>query len=114
MKIAIVGSREFKDKNLVIRVVRDIAHPGYTIISGGAIGVDKWAEEYFDNLGFEKIIFLPDWNKYGKSAGFKRNELIINEADRVLAFWDGRSKGTKHSIDLAIKTGKPLDIYVRQ
>jgi hypothetical protein len=62
----------------------------------------------------KKHIFKPDWDKYGKRAGFIRNELIINEADKIIAFWDGESKGTKLSIDLAIKAGKPIDIYVRK
>jgi len=56
-----------------------------------------------DFLGCKSIIIKPEWNKYGKSAGYKRNSLIINEADKVVAFWKGESKGTKHSIDLAIK-----------
>lgn len=120
MKIAIVGSREFKDKDFVEKMVAKKLSNGDCLISGGARGVDTWAEEAISILEtglykfkIEKKIFKPDWNKYGKRAGFLRNELIINEADHVIAFWDGKSKGTKHSIDLAIKANKPLDIYVR-
>ena len=82
-------------------------------VSGGARGVDSFAESIVDST-VKKTIFKPDWDKYGKSAGFIRNKLIIDEADMVLAFWDGSSKGTKHSIDLAIAAGKPLNIYVRK
>ena len=77
----------------------------------------NWNERNNENIGkivkINRIIFLPDWDKYGKSAGFIRNKLIINEADMVVAFWDGKSKGTKNSIDLAINAGKPVDIYIR-
>ncbi len=83
------------------------------IVSGGARGIDSLAEIEAKNLKIKTIIFKPDWDRYGKKAGFLRNILIINEADKVIAFWDGASKGTKHSIDLAIKQDKPLDIYVR-
>ena len=140
MKIAIVGSRDFfliydyKNLKYIVDYVKtSFAHEviinefseGDILISGGAKGVDIFAEatidewnkkayEYSKNPNkLEKKIFKPDWDKYGKKAGFLRNQLIVNEADKVIAFWDGKSKGTKHSIDLAIKAGKPLDIYVR-
>ncbi len=129
MNIAVVGSREFKWNQVVeLYVSREFelatVHDDWleyqvNLVSGGARGVDTWAEETVKELnkrlkhpiGFK--IFLPDWEKYGKRAGFLRNELIIKEADFVIAFWDGKSKGTKHSIDLALKMGKPMDIHVR-
>lgn len=122
MKIAVVGSREFKDEQLILDILSSELIPGDTLVSGGARGVDTFAEEsliainkgYCPSGQISKQIFKPDWDKYGKRAGFLRNELIINEADKVIAFWDGQSKGTKHSIDLAIKGGKPIDIYVRK
>lgn len=117
MKIAVVGSRDFKDKEFVCQIIseRFIMCCDYraTLVSGGARGVDSIAEEFANAHLIKTIIFKPDWDKYGKSAGFIRNKLIIDEADMVLAFWNGSSKGTKHSIDLAIKAGKPLNIYVR-
>ena len=120
MKIAFVGSREFSQKSLVQYItekflVPSSGQPIYNIfISGGAKGVDLWAEETAKNLGAERHIFLPDWDKHGKSAGFIRNKLIVNEADHIVAFWDGQSKGTKSTIDLAINVGKPVDIYIRR
>lgn len=129
MKIAVVGSRGWADEIIIEMKVRNYFQKGDTFISGGALGVDSVAEKIIDKINtifnyyypieqqkndwIKKIIFKPDWNKYGKRAGFLCNELIINEADKVIAFWDGSSKGTKHSIDLAIKASKPIDIYVR-
>lgn len=138
MKIAIVGSREFSCPNFVKEKIDKICEAlGHmekplTIISGGAKGVDTWAEEVaktWEGLGVETIIFKPNWNdlshpdaviktgrygKYDAMAGKRRNTLIINEADSVLAFWDGKSEGTKDSINKAIVAGKPVNIYIRK
>ena len=114
MKIAIVGSRGFKDKEFIENMIPEILRTSkYILISGGAEGVDSWAENMATWLGCKSIIFKPDWNKYGKRAGAIRNQQIVDEADKVIAFWDGTSKGTKITIDMAIKANKPLDIYVR-
>jgi len=125
MKIAVVGSREFKDMDEARNIIYEMFNPlervtHADLVSGGAKGIDQLAEDVVDGLNkdydntIKKIIYKPDWNKYGKSAGFIRNKLIINEADFVLAIWDGKSKGTKHSIDLAIKKGIPINICIRQ
>lgn len=87
-----------------------------TYISGGASGVDSWAEEAFDEIiakypeSVSKRIFQADWDTYGKSAGYRRNELIVAAADKVIAFWDGESRGTKHTIDLALKNKVHLEV----
>lgn len=120
MKIAIVGSREFKDRALVQILVpnylrgRFTVNAEHTLVSGGAKGVDSWAENVAKLYHANCIIFKPDWDKYGKKAGFLRNQQIVDEADQLIAFWDGQSKGTKHSIDLAIKKCIPVDIYIRK
>lgn len=108
-KVAIVGSRNFRPLDKVREYVRLL--PSYTtIVSGGARGVDSAAEMEARVQGMEVIVFLPDWNKHGKKAGFLRNIDIVNAADRVVAFWDGESKGTQHSINLAKKAGKPVEV----
>jgi predicted Rossmann-fold nucleotide-binding protein len=81
------------------------------IVSGGARGVDSTAEKAAKENGLEVISFLPDWDKNGKSAGFLRNIQIIEEADSVVAFWDGVSLGTLHLITEATKRNKPVRIY---
>jgi hypothetical protein len=80
------------------------------IVSGRAFGPDKYAEEWAIDRGVPTEIFLPDWNKHGKSAGFIRNADIVEACDRLLAFWDGRSKGTEHSINLARKKSRPRKV----
>lgn len=113
MEIAIIGSRNFANYSLLAECLNwfhlaDISR----IISGGAIGADSLAENYAENNGLECTVFRPDWNKDGKAAGFIRNQKIIDACDIVIAFWDGKSKGTKDSINKAKLAKKPtLIIY---
>jgi len=118
LKLAIAGSRSCDDHFLVFEylIIFSTAWEEETrpeekimeIVSGGAKGPDTFAEKYAIINQIPTKIFLPDWNKYGKSAGFIRNKQIVDYSDMVLAFWDRKSKGTKSTIDLAIKQGKPI------
>lgn len=123
MKIAIVGSREFKDNSFISQImIKEFAGKCNEdmFISGGATGADSVSELCIDdfnenfNAQIKKKIFKPDWDKYGKRAGAIRNQKIVDEADKVIAFWDGQSKGTKITIDMAKKKGIPVDIYIRK
>jgi predicted Rossmann fold nucleotide-binding protein DprA/Smf involved in DNA uptake len=112
MKIAIVGSRKFSNLIAVWRYVAMLP-PGTVIVSGGARGVDSVGENSAKEAGLPRPqIFEPDWNKYGKGAGYRRNHDIIKAADIVVAFWDAISSGTLHSINLAKQYEKRLIIYV--
>jgi hypothetical protein len=104
MKLAVIGSQTFTDYPLLLAKVKEL-NPSL-IVSGGAKGADKLGERAADELNIPKLIFLPDWEKYGKAAGFIRNRDIVANAEVVLAFWDGASKGTKNSLDLARKLNK--------
>lgn len=105
MKLAIIGSRTFSDyKTMCFEVER--LKPG-VIISGGAIGADTLAKRYAKAANIPIIEHLPDYPKYGRRAPLERNKLIIQDADQILAFWDGKSTGTAHTIGLAKKSGKP-------
>ena len=100
MKLAIIGGRDFNDYEKLVSSLADIEGVKL-VISGGARGADTLAERYAKEKGIEFIKFLPDWNTHGKAAGPIRNELIIKACDRVVAFWDGKSPGTRSSIELA-------------
>lgn len=104
MNLLICGGRDFNDYATMKSVVMfryDLTD--LTIVSGGARGADRLAEELARQLGVPNIVVNADWDKWGKSAGYKRNIEMLYISDAVLAFWDGESKGTKHTIDNADK-----------
>lgn len=108
MKVAIIGSREIKTKNIDKYIPKDIT----LLISGGANGIDMLAERYADKNGIPKLIFKPDYRKFGKNAPLIRNKHIVDYADFVIAVWNGKSSGTKYTIDYARKTGKEVKIIL--
>ena len=111
MKVAIIGSRTFNDYELVCKTIKELKLETMThMVSGGAKGADSLGERYAKEHNIPCIIYKPDWNTYGKSAGFVRNKDIINACDIVIAFWDGKSKGTEHSIMLAKRNIKQVYI----
>ena len=115
MNVAIVGSRGFEDRSIISDSIIRLAqkYPDLTIVSGGARGADTLGEEAARRLRVPVIVHLPDWATFGKSAGFKRNDLIVRDADMVLAFFapGPRSKGTSHTVAAAKIKGIPVHIY---
>jgi hypothetical protein len=109
MKIAIVGSRDYAHLDRVRDFVKALP-AGTTVISGGARGVDEAAEAMAYAIGLPVQSFPADWATHGKKAGILRNAEIVAAADEVVAFWDGISAGTRSSIELAQKAGKPIRI----
>ena len=110
-KIVVCGSRSITDYDLLKNTLdRLIDKTSDAIISGGAKGVDQLAEKYAkeNNISFEVI--KADWENLGKSAGMKRNIVMINKADKVIALWNGMSPGTNFSIDYAKKHNKLMEI----
>lgn len=108
MKIAVIGSRGLTVKNLGHYLPKDITE----IVSGGARGIDTCAKEYAVANNIKLTEFLPEYEKYGRSAPLKRNLQIIDYADEVLAFWDGKSRGTKYVIDNCKKKNKNVRIFI--
>jgi len=114
-KLAIIGSRNFVDYNLLCEELAKLPKPG-VIVSGGAKGADTLGKKYADDNGIETLIFPAIWRPQGedgpmdKGAGMKRNTDIIKAADAVLAFWDGDSTGTMDSINKSIMFKKFVKI----
>lgn len=116
MKIAIVGCRDWNKEDEIkirdkIKRCIDLLPKDTIVVSGGARGVDSWAANYAKEIGLPAPqIFLPDYEKYGKAAPFVRNKTIIENADLIIAFWDGKSKGTLHAINIAKELNKRIRI----
>ena len=102
MDVAVVGSRTFKDYKLLLNTMQKLAIGEIdNIVSGGAAGADSLGKRFANRWQIATITFPANWDKYGKSAGFRRNQHIVDYSDMVVAFWDGKSKGTKDTIDKA-------------
>lgn len=114
-RVAIVGSRDYKvwyhegtryqDLSEVREFVGSLP-PDVTIVSGGARGVDTAAVNAAKEFGMNYKIWEADWKLYGKQAGFIRNLQIIHDCDCIIAYWDGYSKGTHHTITHGREQGK--------
>lgn len=110
MKTIIAGSRDIMDKYVVSWAVHDSIFKVTEIVSGGARGVDRLGEDYAEERGIPLKICPANWTKFGRAAGYIRNEEMAKYADALIAVWDGESKGTGHMIDLAHKHN--LEVYV--
>ena len=108
MRVAVIGSR-----GLLVDDLEDYLPEETTeIISGGARGEDASAKAYALQHGLKLTEYLPEYARYGRTAPLKRNITIIENADLVLAFWDGASRGTKYVIDNCKKRNIPVKIYM--
>ncbi len=107
LKVIIAGGRDFKDYELLEKVCDEHLQKyidfGYNIkiISGLARGADSLGVNYAKSKEYKVHKFPANWDLYGKSAGFIRNEDMARFSDALIAFWDGKSKGTKNMINLA-------------
>ena len=108
MKVAVIGSRGLRIENLGDYLPEETTE----IVSGGAKGIDTCAREYAQRRGLKLTEYLPDYGRYGRTAPLKRNITIIESADLVLAFWDGKSHGTKYVIDNCKKRNIPVEIHI--
>jgi predicted Rossmann fold nucleotide-binding protein DprA/Smf involved in DNA uptake len=110
VRVAIVGSREHTNEKQVRAYVRTL-EPGTVVVSGGAKGVDSWAVGEAEKLGLETVVFHPDRKAHKHRAALMRNHLIVRHADRVVAFWDGKSTGTMYTVRIARAAGKPVEVF---
>ena len=114
-KIVVAGGREFSDYELLkIKMDSFIKTKSLThkivIISGTAKGADMMGETYADDRQLNVMKFPAQWELHGKSAGYKRNLHMSTVADAVVVFWDGKSKGSKHMIDISKAAGLPIRV----
>lgn len=107
MKVAVVGSRD-----LNVDLTGYIPEGVTQIVSGGARGIDTLAEQYAHKNNIPVKIFKPDTALFGKWAYLARNDQIVQEADIIVAIWDGKSRGTYYTINQARKHNKPVNVHI--
>jgi hypothetical protein len=112
MKLAIVGSRTFDNYKLLEKSITGLYNLSQItcIVSGGARGADTLGEIFGKKFHIPLSVHKPQWDTYGKKAGFIRDKEIVDEADEIIAFWDGVSPGTKITIQCANKVNKKVTI----
>ena len=113
MKLIVAGGRDFTDTNRMIAELQKLVKSGEItdspeLVCGMARGADMLAYSLWANNRMPIHNFPANWNKYGKSAGFRRNKEMGEFADAAVCFWDGNSRGTKHMIDIMNRLNKPV------
>ena len=114
-KLIVAGGRDFNDYDYLSRVLFamadvELADKAVSIVSGMARGADALGYRFAKEHDIVVYEFPADWNTHGKAAGFIRNKQMGDFADGLLAFWDGRSAGTKHMIEYMQGLGKPMQV----
>lgn len=112
-RVIVAGSRDFSDYQHLCekmdRLLSNIKEP-IAVICGKARGADTLGERYAHEHGYEIHYFPADWERYGRSAGYRRNIQMAENADALVAFWDGKSMGTMHMISVAKSHGLKVRI----
>jgi hypothetical protein len=111
MKTIIAGGRDITDYQLVLDAIKESQFPISTVVCGGAKGVDSLGERYATEMNLQLNMFIPDWDTHGRAAGPIRNRKMAENAEALIAVWDGKSRGTKNMIETARKLG--LLVYVK-
>ncbi len=114
-RVVIAGCRDYNDydeaKRYIDFCLSHIRKENHiVIVSGCASGADAMGERYAQENGFDVEKYPAEWEKYGRSAGPRRNMKMAEVSDYVICFWDGESRGTKSMISYAKQYGKPIKI----
>ena len=113
-KVIVAGTRTFDNYEL-LKSKLDFFLKNKTdieIVSGAARGADQLGERYAAERGLSLKRFPADWDRYGKSAGYRRNVQMAEYADAAIVFWDGVSSGSKHMIDFAKRKGLQVRVVL--
>jgi len=106
MRLAIVGSRSITSFDLSPYIPEDVTE----IVSGGARGIDRVAEKYAKDHNIKYKVFLPDYEGHGRAAPILRDREIIEYSDKILAIWDGESRGTRFMVTESHRQQKLLQV----
>ena len=115
VRVLMCGSRTWTDRDKIQDVLDGLVKlyaPNYpTIVHGFARGADRLVEDEAGKAGLVTEVHKADWEKLGKLAGFARNEEMAQlGAMECVAFWDGKSNGTRDMMERAEKHGIPVRV----
>jgi len=111
LKTIIAGSRSIGSYAWIAEKVDNVDFTISVVFCGLAYGVDLLGERYAKLRGIPVEYFPADWDKYGRKAGYLRNIEMADKADALIAFWDGKSKGTRGMINLAKERRLIVKVY---
>lgn len=113
-KVIIAGTRDFSDYALLCSYADEVlaGKEDVEIVSGGAKGADALGEQYARERGYALKVFPAEWKKYGRAAGPVRNAQMAEYADALIAFWDGKSAGTRSMIRKAEDLGLSVSVNI--
>lgn len=112
MKTIIAGSRDFTDAYEMVMGMATVPWTVTEVVCGKARGADELGDEWASVFNIPVVYFEPDWNKFGRTAGFIRNKEMAEYADALVAFWNGISPGTRNMIDTAKRMGLKVHIVM--
>ncbi len=111
MKLAVIGNKEFNDFSKLEKILKKYESIE-CIISGGAAGTDSLAAFYAQKYQIKLLEYPPDYQKDGINAKHLRDKRIVDNADRIIAFWNRKCEGTRYTLNYATKQGKPIEIIM--
>lgn len=117
LRVCVAGSRTCQDARYIRqRLDRLFPHPQeIVVVSGGARGPDSIGAQWGRDRKAHRVdVFRAEWDRLGKRAGYIRNATMADNTDKLVAFWDGISRGTLHMIEECRKRGIPVDVIIPQ
>jgi hypothetical protein len=106
----VTGSRTWTDADAIDATLSRYALAGAEFVHGGAGGADQMAADWCRLWSVGETMFLPDYATHGSRAPHVRNDAMLDVAGAVVAFWDGKSRGTKSVIEKAEKRSIPVEV----
>ena len=110
MRVIIAGSRTIVDPTILVSAIEASGFEISLVISGRARGPDTLGELWAQANNIPVEFYPAEWEKYGKSAGYVRNDAMPKVADAAIVLWDGKSAGSKNMIELMRRKNKPCHV----
>jgi len=111
MKVIIAGGRDYHNYETLLEAITESQFDITTVVSGGANGVDALGERYAEEMNKTLNVYEADWATHGRAAGPIRNRKMAENAEALIAIWDGQSRGTKNMIETATKKGLRVHVH---